>query len=391
MSTEKIAVMYGAGNVGRGFIGQLLYESGYRTVFVDVNEEVVSALNRRRAYPLRILAQQTHQDLLIENVSAVHGQNVEQVADAIAGADLLATAVGANVLPHIAPAIAAGLARRHDQGGAPLDILICENLMDAGQILRGLILAHLPEPAHRWFADHVGLVETSIGRMIPLQTPQLQDGDPLRICVEAYCALPADKEGFRAGIPALRGLAPTAPFSFYVERKLYMHNMGHALAAYCGDYVGLTTVWEAVETPEIADIVRGAMLSSADALARRFGADSAELHAHAEDLLARFANRQLGDSVYRVGRDLRRKLAPKDRMVGALRACMDAGIDGARIALGIALALRFSHGDLDLPAERVLTEVCGIDEAEPVYARILAFYAQARAGASLADLAASCR
>ena len=41
------AVHFGAGNIGRGFIGSLLYQSGYETCFVDVNSEVVDLINEK--------------------------------------------------------------------------------------------------------------------------------------------------------------------------------------------------------------------------------------------------------------------------------------------------------------------------------------------------------
>ena len=380
----KKAVMYGAGNIGRGFIGQLLYESGYHTVFIDVNNDTVCALNERRAYPLRILTGGAVTDMNIGNVSAVHGGDTEQAAAAIAEADLMATAVGAGTLPLIAPVIAEGLRQRHRRGGAPLDILICENLKDSALVLRGLLAEHLPRELETWYMTHIGLVETSIGRMVPLQTPELLDGDPLRVCVEAYAALPVDRGAFRAGIPDLRGIHPYEPFSFYVERKLYIHNMGHALAAYCGDYIGCEYLWQAVEVPEIKAVVRKAMLACAMALARKYRADEDELRAHVEDLLQRFANRQLGDTVYRVGRDLRRKLAPEDRMIGALHICPEAEAGGIRF--GIALALRFSHSGLDIPAEQTLAEICKIPPDEAAYSSILGIYKQAHNNASFYDL-----
>ncbi|HPJ99686.1 MAG TPA: mannitol-1-phosphate 5-dehydrogenase, partial [Candidatus Hydrogenedentes bacterium] len=49
----KRALQFGAGNIGRGFLGQLYYESGYAATFVDVLDDVVRALNERGEYPLR--------------------------------------------------------------------------------------------------------------------------------------------------------------------------------------------------------------------------------------------------------------------------------------------------------------------------------------------------
>jgi mannitol-1-phosphate 5-dehydrogenase len=275
-------------------------------------------------------------------------------------------------LPHIAPLLAAGLAERYAAHGKPLDVLICENLKDAGPHLRGLLMAHLPEGLRGWCEAKIGLVETSIGRMVPIQTPALQDGDPLRVCAEPYKLLPADREAFKAGIPDLKGLAPFSPFSLCVERKLYIHNMGHALTAYHGDRFGHEYIWQAIETPEINTAVRSAMNACAEALAKRYAADIRELCDHADDLVKRFANRRLGDTVRRVGRDLRRKLAPGDRLAGALRLCQEEGTDTSGIERGIALALRSSLNDLDRPPEKALTEVCGIRQDEPAFGRIMA-------------------
>ncbi len=382
----KTAIMYGAGNIGRGFIGQLLHNNGYHIIFVDVNEKVVQALNERRAYPLRIIGMNDYSDHLIQNVEAIDGRDVEKAENAIASADLMATAVGANILPHIAPVISAGLAKRYEASGSPMDILVCENLKDAGAVFRAMIRKHLREETAAWFAENVGLVETSIGRMVPIQTAELLDGDPLRICVEAYSSLPVDKDAFRAGIPDIREIVPYSPFSFYVERKLYIHNMGHALTAYCGDHQGCTYIWEAIEVPEIYSIVYRAMTASADALARRYSINSEELCAHVDDLITRFANRQLGDTVYRVGRDLRRKLAPNDRMIGALRLCLEFGSDYTGIALGIALALRFSHEKTTTTASLTLRDICKIGNDEPIYPIILSLYEQARKKVKLDDI-----
>ena len=95
----KKAVMYGAGNIGRGFIGMLFSQSGYRVTFIDVAKPVVEALQQRGSYPVRILDSNTYEDVTVEPVDAIDGNDAAAVAKAIAEADILATAVGAKSRP----------------------------------------------------------------------------------------------------------------------------------------------------------------------------------------------------------------------------------------------------------------------------------------------------
>jgi len=228
------AVQFGAGNIGRGFLGQLFFESGYETTFVDVVEEILSALEQRREYPLRIVGE-TSETLRIGNVNAVHAGDTEAVSEALAEADFAATAVGVKILPHVAPNIARGLAKRFERFGArALNIIVCENMIDAGPYLREQVRSHLDA---RWHADldaHVGFVEASIGRMVPIMTPEMKAEDPLLVCVEEYCELPVDAQGFRGEVPPLKNMRPGRNFKGYVERKLFVHNAGHAATAYLG-------------------------------------------------------------------------------------------------------------------------------------------------------------
>jgi mannitol-1-phosphate 5-dehydrogenase len=177
----------------------------------------------------------------------------------------------------------------------------------------------------------MGLVETSIGKMVPIMPGEVREEDPLLCWAETYNTLIVDGDAFRLPVPEVQDLYPVSPIAPWVDRKLYIHNMGHAAAAYLGflnnpkaDYI-----WEVLESTAVIDQVRTAMSCSAEALASAYPASFSrrELSAHVDDLLARFRNRALGDTVYRVGRDLPRKLSREDRIVGAIETALRQGID----------------------------------------------------------------
>lgn len=367
----KKAVQFGAGNIGRGFLGQLFFETGYETTFVDVVEPLVAGLNKQHKYPLRILDERIY-TVTIEHVRAIHASDRKSVSQALAEADLAATAVGVPVLPKIAPLIAAGIEQRYTAGsGAPLNIIVCENLLDAGPYLREQVRPHLPPTLHGILDSHVGFVEASIGRMVPVMTEAQREEDPLLVCVEEYCELPVDKAGFRGPVPLLKYLELRENFGGYVERKLFVHNAGHAAAAYLGYLRGHEFIWQAIEDPKVRAGVEAALAESCAGLVKKHGMDAEGLRAHVTDLLRRFANRRLGDQVDRVARDPVRKLGPRDRLVGAALMCLEQGVVPRHLAFAAAAAIRYDT--LADPAAQsiqerlkrdglngVLREICGI-------------------------------
>ena len=385
------AIMYGAGNIGRGFIGALFSTSGYDVAFVDVAKPVVEALNARGSYPLRVLDGAGYEDITITRVSAIDGTDADAVARAIAGADVMATAVGANILKFIAPNIANGLKLRFAQGGAPLNILICENLMDANKVLEGMIKQHLTAAEQSWMDQNVGLVEASIGRMVPVQTEEMKAGDALRVCVERYGFLPVDRDAFRGEIPQIRNMVPFSPFDFYIRRKLYIHNLGHATAAYLGLYTGKPLIADAIDEPEILFLVEGAMLESAEALSKKYGVALPEILRHISDLLARFANRSLGDTCARVGADPVRKLAASDRLIGSARLCLEQGVSPAYLCVGAAGAVyqylkENAKAQTPEQAKAALAQLSSVADGEALQAQILAYYELFAAGESLGGI-----
>lgn len=89
------------------------------------------------------------------------------------------------------------------------------------------------------------------------------------------------------------------------------------------------------------------------------------------DLLHRFKNSYLRDTVTRVARDPMRKLQPSDRLIGAARSCEALHITPVYLSFAIALALSFMEGE---DALNLMETVCKIKKEEPIAKRIIYFY-----------------
>ena len=112
------------------------------------------------------------------------------------------------------------------------------------QFAEFMIKEQLNDEEISWFDANIGLVEAAIGRTVPVQTEEMKDGNPLRVCVESYGYLPVDKDAFKGEIPEIKNMVPFAPFDFFIKRKLFLHNMGHAMTAYLGDLLGIEYIYE---------------------------------------------------------------------------------------------------------------------------------------------------
>jgi len=341
-----VYVHFGAGNIGRALAGPIFSRAGYEVVFVDAVPEIVAALRQRKAYRVVVkdtLPPGTPDSFEVTGVDGIAVQDAEAVKAAVARADLIGTAVGAAHLPGVLAAIASGLPLRN---GRPVSLLFCENLHGLSAMARETLARHLP-PGFP-LAERAGLVETSIGKMVPLMPLEVRRRDPLEVWGEAYNAIIADRNGFVGSVPdGVEGLQLKSCFSAYVERKLYIHNLGHATCACHGFLRGHALICDAVADEAVRTETRSVMMASARALTRRYPSEFNEenLTAHVDDLLRRFGNRLLGDTVFRVGRDLPRKLAPGDRFIGGLRLVQAEGSDAAPVCRAIAAALRFAATD----------------------------------------------
>ncbi|HBC3499528.1 MULTISPECIES: mannitol-1-phosphate 5-dehydrogenase [Vibrio] len=349
----KNAVHFGAGNIGRGFIGKLLADAEVEVTFADVDVPLVDQLSHKQEYKVKVVGTECQIDT-VTHVTAVNSAS-EDVIDRIVKTDLVTTAVGPNVLDIIAKTIAAGIAKRFEVGNdEPLNIIACENMVRGTTHLKGEVYKHLDKSLHAKADELVGFVDSAVDRIVP--PAEAANDDPLEVTVESFSEWIVDEQQFKGDIPNIAGMEKTNNLMAFVERKLFTLNTGHCITAYLGCLKGHRTIREAIEDPNIHAEVKQAMQESGEVLIRRYGFDRDMHNAYIEKILGRFANPYLVDEVDRVGRQPIRKLGANDRLVKPLLGTIEYGTENQTLLKGIAAALKYTN-DTDPQAVELQTSL----------------------------------
>lgn len=381
IDTGKImkALHFGAGNIGRGFIGKLLADAGIQLTFADVNQVVLDALNARHEYPVHVVGEQAQVEI-VKGVNAVNSTS-DDIIPLIAEVDIVTTAVGPQILERIAGGIAKGLAKRSDNGNTrPLNIIACENMVRGTTQLKGHVMKALPVQYHAFVDAHVGFVDSAVDRIVP--PSEAGTTDPLEVTVETFSEWIVDKTQFKGDLPAIPGMELTDNLMAFVERKLFTLNTGHAITAYLGQLAGHQTIRDAILDEKVRAVVKGAMEESGAVLIKRYDFDAEKHAAYIQKILGRFENPYLKDDVERVGRQPLRKLSAGDRLIKPTLGTLEYGLPHANLVTGIAAAMHY-RSDQDPQAQELvgllnskgvkatLAQVSGLEENSDVVADVV--------------------
>lgn len=390
MKTKR-AVLFGAGNIGRGFVGWLLSRSGYEVCFVARNEKQISLLRNEKEYTVT-LANEKRDSSSVQNVTAIHIQDDPRMEQYIASADLITTAVGAAALPDIAVSIAKGLEKRLKLHQAPLHIIACENAVGGSTLLKKWVYSYLPKELHAIADETVAFPDTILDRIVPAQT--LDPEDPLKITVEPFFEWVIQRSALKKGFPGIEGVRLADSLEPYVERKLFTVNTGHCCAAYYGYEAGYSTIQEVMKDSQLRSKVERVLEETSQLLIAKHGFDAAEQRAYVQKTLQRFANPAIKDKVLRVARSPLRKLAASERLVRPAIQASRLGMEVPHLASAIATALTFRHeSDLESVIMQisigqkgvghVIRKHMAIPDTHPLHAQITEGYKRLREGKKL--------
>ncbi|MGR0319217.1 mannitol-1-phosphate 5-dehydrogenase [Agromyces sp. ZXT2-3] len=367
------AVHFGAGNIGRGFIGLLLHDAGYEVVFADVNAELIDALAASDHYTVHEVGVGAR-DLVVDRYRAINSQtDGAALAAELADADVLTTAVGPNILRFIAPHVLQAL-RDRSPDAPPLAVMACENAIDATSLLREET-RHLAGP-DEWLEleRRAVFANTAVDRIVPGQP----EGTGLDVTVETFSEWAIEEPPFGDAPPVIPGAHFVDRLGPYIERKLFTVNTGHASTAYFGFLAGHDRIAESLADPSVAERVERVLHETSALIVAKHGFGEGEMTEYREVILSRFRNESLPDTVERVGRQPLRKLSRRERFIAPAAELAERGLPVDGLLAAVEAALGF---DVPADAESVelqerlradapatfVREVCGIEPGHPLH------------------------
>lgn len=310
------AIHFGGGNIGRGFVGEVLNKNGFTVAFVDVNKAIIDALNQHKSYTI-YLAEEEKSTVEVDRVYGINnGTNPEEVVELFGEIDLVTTAIGPKILPYIAPLIAQGIQQRKNGNSTkPLDIIACENMIGGSSFLKEEVVKHLTDDDLNYVDKYVGFPNAAVDRIVPAQTHE----DVLSVTVEPYKEWVVDSKELKNTTLQLEGVHYAEELNPYIERKLFTVNTGHAATAYNGKYVGYHLIDEALRDETVLQSVKSVLNETGALMVQKWGFDPIEHQHYIDKILSRFKNPFISDDILRVGRTPIRKLGYDERFIKPLR------------------------------------------------------------------------
>ena len=332
------ATHFGAGNIGRGFIGEILAKNGFSIDFVDINETIINALNERNEYTIQ-LADESQKEIHVSNVDGLNNQtNPEAVIDSVSKADMVTTAIGPNILPFIAELIAKGIQKRRNEGNKePLDVVACENMIGGSQFLLEKVQAFLSDEDKEYVDTYIGFPNAAVDRIVPIQHHE----DPLFVSVEPFSEWVIDATQSKNKELRLEDVEYVEDLEPYIERKLFSVNTGHATVAYTGAYEGYKTIDEAIADQRVLEKLRAVLGETGSLLIDKWQFDQEKHSAYIDKIVSRFENKYISDSISRVARTPIRKLGFDERFIRPIRELKERGLAYTNLVDVVVMILNY--------------------------------------------------
>ncbi len=365
-------VIFGAGNIGRGFLAPLFKNASI--TFIDINKNLIDVINKQREYPIFVVSETGKDVAMVKNVSALHVGDIAHIAQRVLAADFILTAVSGQFLPSVAKVLTEVFLRinkKRFKWKLNVVVIACENLKDNTECLKQSLMNELNDRVPRNFFSDFSFPNCVVDRIVP-NSAEFHLDDPLAVVVESYFQFVVDQNALQNPI-LIDGIQSTDNIPAVLEQKLFTLNATHAVVSYLGKIAGFEFIHEAIADHHIFELARGVQREMSELLLVDYPTLKAGTQfSFASCILERFRNPHLKDRLERVGRDPVRKLGASERLINPAQRLLNIGQIPTYISSGIVSALFYNVGadvqsqqlQIELknrPVEVVLSEISSLN------------------------------
>lgn len=241
--------------------------------------------------------------------------------------------------------VAATARERQRAGAGPVTFVVCDNILNGGDVLRGLGIefaeARGDAQIADWLREHATFPNAVVDRIVPAPTAQIREearaetgaDDAALVATEPFFRW-VIQDAFAAGRPQWEraGALVVEDVGPWQAVKLNLVNAPHSWLAYLGLLAGHDTTFSAMQDA----VLRRGLEKAFDEDLLPSVPPGAEVspRAEAESSLTRFANPRIEHRLEQIATGGAHKLA--QRMTAPVRAAADEGREARWLALGVA-------------------------------------------------------
>lgn len=299
----KLAIHFGAGNIGRGFIAPVLQENNYEVVFVDVNKELIEQINLLQRYKVKSISLNASSDIFVKNISGLLLDDEEFLNEKLAKADLITTSVGPKFVKDIFNLVSSTKTEKIQT------FIAFENMYRAST-------SNSTESG----LSKLVLIDAVVDKIVPPQNITSLD-----VIVEEYGSIILDNNVNTKPLNESK-IVSYSNYEHEFYKKLWLLNGLHLKLAYFGLSRNIKYIHEILSNQEGLDFAERAIDSLSKAYSL-FSNSTEDLKDFKQTILNRFSMPEIQDEVTRIARNPQIKFSKDERFERPLRLLISADED----------------------------------------------------------------
>ena len=319
----KLAIHFGAGNIGRGFIAPVLQENNYEVVFVDVNKELIEQINLLQRYKVKSISLNASSDIFVKNISGLLLDDEEFLNEKLAKADLITTSVGPKFVKDIFNLVSSTKTEKIQT------FIAFENMYRAST-------SNSTESG----LSKLVLIDAVVDKIVPPQNITSLD-----VIVEEYGSIILDNNVNTKPLNESK-IVSYSNYEHEFYKKLWLLNGLHLKLAYFGLSRNIKYIHEILSNQEGLDFAERAIDSLSKAYSL-FSNSTEDLKDFKQTILNRFSMPEIQDEVTRIARNPEIKFSKDERFERPLRLLISANEQVETFKEVLDIVFKNSFEDVD--------------------------------------------